>query len=133
MQTRRLPIWIAAFVLAAAPLCSLAQDLEQRKEWRRVDLSGAPGMEVIVSFAEYPPGQGIPQHLHHGIEATYVIEGASVQFADQSIVELKAGAPVMALRDALHSGFTVVGDKTLKVFLVHVVDKEKPLYDAMAQ
>jgi hypothetical protein len=32
-------------------------------------------------------------------------------------------------RDALHGGFTVIGDTSLKLFTVHVVDKGKPLYD----
>jgi hypothetical protein len=35
----------------------------------------------------------------------------------------------MALRDVEHGGFTVVGDKTIKLVTVHIVDKGKPLYD----
>ena len=36
---------------------------------------------------------------------------------------------MVALRDVQHAGFSVVGDKTLKLFTVHIVDKGKPLYD----
>jgi hypothetical protein len=35
----------------------------------------------------------------------------------------------MNLRDVAHGGFKVVGDKTIKLLTVHIVDKGKPLYD----
>ena len=54
-------------------------DSPQRVEQKRADLSGAPGMEVIASTAEYKPGDAIDTHFHHGIEAAYVIQGAQVQ------------------------------------------------------
>jgi quercetin dioxygenase-like cupin family protein len=116
-------------VVVSASISVYAQDLPQRKEARRADLSGAPGMEVIVSFSEYKPGEGIPLHFHHGIEAAYVIEGGMVQSPGKPAIALVTGAPAMALRDVAHAGFTVVGDKTLKLFTVHIVDKGKPLYD----
>ena len=119
--------YAAALAVIAAP--ALAQDLPQRKEVRRADLAGAPGMEVIISTSEYKPGEGIPLHFHHGIEAAYVIEGGMVQSPGKPAIALQTGAPVMALRDAPHAGFTVVGDRTLKLFTVHIVDKGKPLYD----
>ena len=125
MKTLRYAIGVIAVI--GAPV--LAQDLPQRKEARRADLSGAPGMEVIVSLSEYKPGESIPLHFHHGIEAAYVIEGGMVQSTGKPAIALQTGAPVMALRDVPHAGFTVVGDKTLKLFTVHIVDKGKPLYD----
>ncbi len=130
MKPSRIAAVCGAILLAvSASYSANAQDLPQRKEWQRADLSGAPGMEVIVSFAEYKPGEGIPVHFHHGIEAAYVIEGATVQAPGKPAIALPAGAPAMALRDASHAGFIVVGDKTLKLFTVHVVDKGKPLFD----
>ena len=119
----------ALALMISVGCAAYAQDLPQRKEARRADLSGAPGMEVIISFSEYKPGDGIPVHFHHGIEAAYVIEGAMVQTEGKPAIALQTGAPVMALRDAPHAGFKVVGDKTLKLFTVHIVDKGKPLYD----
>jgi quercetin dioxygenase-like cupin family protein len=104
-------------------------DSPQRLEKQRADLSGAPDMEVIVSVAEYPPGEGIDLHIHHGIEAAYVVQGASVQVPDQEPTALPAGATILNLREVRHGGFTVVGDSPLKLFTVHVVDKRKPLYD----
>ena len=104
-------------------------DSPQRVEQKRTELTGAPDMEVIASIAEYKPGEGIELHIHHGIEAAYVLQGATVQIPDKEPMQLPTGATLMNLRDVKHAGFTIVGDTSLKVFTVHVVDKGKPLYD----
>jgi quercetin dioxygenase-like cupin family protein len=104
-------------------------DSPQRVEQKRTDLSGAPGMEVIASTAEYIPGQGVELHFHHGVEAAYVVQGARVQSPGQEARMLTTGATILNLRDVKHGGFKVVGDTSLKLFTVHVVDKGKPLYD----
>jgi hypothetical protein len=64
----------AAAVFGVAVVAQ-AQDSPQRKELRRVDLSGAAGMEVISSISEFRPGEELPRHLHHGVEAGYVVQG----------------------------------------------------------
>jgi quercetin dioxygenase-like cupin family protein len=104
-------------------------DSPKRVEQKRADLSGAPGMEVIASTAEYKPGEGIDLHFHHGVEAAYVLQGARVQTPGKDPITLATGATIMNLRDLKHGGFKVVGDTSLKLFTVHVVDKGKPLYD----
>jgi len=104
-------------------------DSPQRIEQKRADLSGAPNMEVIASTAEYKPGEGIDLHLHHGIEAAYVLQGASIQMPGKAPSALPTGATLLNLRDIKHGGFKVVGETPLKLFTVHVVDKGKPLYD----
>ncbi len=104
-------------------------DSPQRVEKRRTDLVGAPGMEVIASTGDYKPGESIDLHIHHGVEAAYVIQGATVQAPGKDPMMLPTGAALLNLRDVKHGGFTVVGDTTLKLFTVHVVDKGKPLYD----
>ena len=38
-------------------------------------------MEVIGSVSEYQPGAEIRRHIHHGLEAVYVIQGAMIQVA----------------------------------------------------
>ncbi|HEX3138654.1 MAG TPA: cupin domain-containing protein [Rhizobacter sp.] len=111
-------------LLAQAPT-----DSPQRMEQRRTDLSGAPGMEVIVSVAEYKPGESIDLHFHHGVEAAYVIQGARAQVPGKDPMTLNTGASLLNLRDVKHGGFKVIGDTSLKLFTVHVVDKGKPLYD----
>lgn len=115
---------VATGLMAQGP-----NDSPQRVEQKRTDLSGAPGMEVIASTAEYVPGTQIERHLHHGVEMAYVVQGARVQAPGQEAVTLATGTTIMNLRDVKHAGITVVGDTALKLFTVHVVDKGKPLYD----
>ena len=67
-------------------------------------------MEVIASMAEYKPGEGIEVHIHHGIEAAYVLQGATVQIPGKGPMQLPTGATLMNLRDVKHAGFTIVGD-----------------------
>ncbi|HXJ00603.1 MAG TPA: hypothetical protein VNH44_05230, partial [Micropepsaceae bacterium] len=73
---------ISAFALAFSVVAQ-AQDLPQRKELKRVDLSGAQGMEVVSSVSTFKPGDEFPKHLHHGVEAGYVVQGAMVQLPGQ--------------------------------------------------
>src|SRR5258708_13220053 len=115
-----------AFVVASV---AQEQDSPQRKELRRVDLSGAQGMEVISSMREFKPGEELPRPLHHGGEAGYVVQGAMVQNLGQAPTMLTTGAPILNPRDVVHGGFKVVGPGNLILFTVHTVDKGKPLYD----
>lgn len=114
----------------ATGLVAQTNDSPQRVEQKRADLSGAPGMEVIASIGEYKPGEGIELHFHHGVEAAYVVQGAKVQAPGKDAMTLPTGATVLNLREVKHGGFKVVGDTSLKLFTVHVVDKGKPLYDS---
>ena len=104
-------------------------DSPQRTERNRADLIGAPGMEVISSVAEYKTGESIELHVHHGIEAGYVLQGAVVQSPGKEPTSLPTGASLLNLRDVKHGGFKVVSETPLKLFTVHIVDKGKPLYD----
>jgi quercetin dioxygenase-like cupin family protein len=103
-------------------------DSPARHELKRADLSGAPGMEVITSVAEYKKGDVVPKHFHNGIETGYVLEGGMVQFEGKEPTMNATGSPIMNLRGVVHGGYTVVGDH-LKIFTVHIVDKGKPLYN----
>jgi quercetin dioxygenase-like cupin family protein len=115
--------------VATGQLTQPASDSPQRVEQKRADLSGAPGMEVIASVAEYKPGDTVRAHSHHGVETAYVLQGARVQVPGKEPTTLLTGATLMNLRDVKHAGFTVIGDTSLKLFTVHIVDKDKPLYD----
>ena len=126
--------WIAGVLLfgsgvATGLLAQINSDSPQRVEQKRTDLSGATGMEVIASTAEYKPGDALARHSHHGVEMLYVLQGAKVQPPGKEPMTLATGATVMNLRDVKHAGWTVVGDTSLKLFTVHVVDKGQPLYD----
>jgi quercetin dioxygenase-like cupin family protein len=115
--------------VATGLVAQTLSDSPQRVEQKRTDLSGAPGMEVIASIAEYKPGDTVDVHVHHGVEAAYVVQGASVQIPGKEPMTLATGSTTVNLRDVRHGGFKVVGDTSLKLFTVHVVDKGKPLYD----
>ena len=115
--------------VATGQLAQTSTDSPQRVEQKRADLTGASGMEVIASVAEYKPGDSLGLHTHHGVEAAYVLQGASVQPQGKEPIELPTGATLLNLRDVKHAGFKVVGDKSLRLFTVHIVDKGKPLYD----
>jgi quercetin dioxygenase-like cupin family protein len=122
---------IAAAAAIACVSAAYAQDLEpkNRMELKRTDLTGT-NMEVILSTTEYKPGDVIARHIHHGVEAFYVIQGATVETPDGKQIQLKTDTGSMNLRDVPHAGFKVVGNTNLKLVTVHVVDKGKPLYDA---
>jgi len=120
---------VASVLAVAIAATASAQDLPQRKELRRVDLTGAQNMEVVSSVSTFKPGDEFPRHLHHGVEAGYVVQGAMVQLPGQAPTMMQTGAPILNLRDAVHGGFKVVGPGELILFTVHTVDKGKPLYD----
>ncbi|MGO9699524.1 MAG: cupin domain-containing protein [Xanthobacteraceae bacterium] len=122
--------WVVA-TFAAIGFVSLtyAQDSSNRREMKRTDLTGT-NMEVILSTAEYKPGETIARHIHHGEEAFYVLEGATVETPDGKQIQLATGTGSINRRDVPHAGFKVVGDKPLKLLTVHIVDKGAPLYDA---
>src|SRR5580704_9458579 len=116
--------WVVA-AGAALALVSLAyaDDLapKSRVELKRADLGGTT-MEVILSTAEYQPGDVIARHIHHGNEAFYVLQGATVETPDGKQIELKTGTGSINLRDVPHAGFKVVGNSALKLVTVHIVD-----------
>jgi quercetin dioxygenase-like cupin family protein len=127
----------AKWIAVGAAVCALiyaahAQAPADRKELKRADVTGT-NMEIIISISETKPGETFPRHIHHGEEALYVLEGASAELPDGKQISLPTGAAVINARDVPHAGFKIVGDKTLKLLTVHVVDKGKPLYDKPPQ
>lgn len=129
VQTTTLGLALFGLGVGTGLMAQGSGDSPQRVEQKRSDLSGASNMEVIASVAEYKPGDGIELHIHHGVEAAYVVQGAQIQAPGKEPSKLPTGATAMNLRDVKHGGFKVVGDTSLKLFTVHVVDKGKPLYD----
>ena len=105
-----------------------AQDSPFRKELKRADLTGT-NMEVITSISEFKPGETSTLHIHHGEESYYILEGGTVELPDGKQVAFPTGVVGVNVRDVPHGAFKVVGDKSLKLLTVHMVDKGKPLYD----
>lgn len=104
-------------------------DSPQRREQKRTDLTGAPNMEVIASIVEIKPGESSMLHVHHGVEAFHVLQGATIQVPGQEPSVLPAGVTALNLRDVKHGAFKVLGETPLKLLTIHVVDKDKPLYE----
>ncbi len=128
-MSKILPKFAICLVALSFGLAVQGQDPAARVELRRADVSGAPGMESISSISVYQPGEDLPRHYHHGLEMVYVIQGAMVQPPGKEPQMLPTGANLLNLRDVPHAGFRVVGDQPLKLFIVHIVDKGKPLYE----
>ena len=115
----------AAFLVASIASAALA-DEPRRTVLKRADLTGT-NMEIIIAVLEVPPGNTIARHSHPGEEAVYVLDGATLQFPDGREVARPAGEAGVNVRDVPHAGYQVVGDKTLKLLTVHIVDKGKPM------
>jgi uncharacterized cupin superfamily protein len=125
--------WILGVIFSVALVSvGYCQDSPYRKELKRADLSGT-NMVVITSINEIPPGQSSMLHIHHGEEAFYVIDGGTIELPDGKQVPFPTGVTNVNVRDVPHGAFKVVGDKPIKYLSVHIVDKDKPLYDAPKQ
>ncbi|MBT2303435.1 hypothetical protein J7E70_23580 [Variovorax paradoxus] len=48
----------------------------------------------MTVIAEYKPGEGVDLHFHHGVEAVYVVQGASVHASGKDAMALPTGATV---------------------------------------
>jgi quercetin dioxygenase-like cupin family protein len=104
-RARSYAIGIALFGLGIAStlVAQSPSDSPRRIEQKRADLSGAPGMEVIVSVAEYQPGDAIGVHIHHGIEAGYVLQGSMTRLPGHEPTPMLAGTTLFNLRDTRHA------------------------------
>ena len=123
-----LAVLIFSLGLATGLIAQTLGDVPYRSEQKRADLSGAPDMEVIASIVEIKPGESSELHSHPGIEVFNVLQGSMVQVQGQAPSPIPTGLTAMNLRDVKHGAFKVVGENSLKLFTVHVVDKSKPLY-----
>lgn len=124
----------AGFVLACAAGglglegSAVAQEIK-RTELGRSPVSGDDTKEIIMQLVEFPPGATSPRHFHNGEESFYVLEGGTVQVVGKEPKERPAGERGINQRGVPHAGYTVVGDKTIKILSVYVVDKGKPLQE----
>ncbi|MCJ2037059.1 cupin domain-containing protein [Methylobacterium sp. J-068] len=122
-----LAVACAASGIAAAGAAA-AQEI-RRTELGRAPVSGDDTREIIMQLVEFPPGATSPRHVHNGEESFYVIEGGTVQVPGKEPRERPAGERGINPRGLAHAGYTVVGDRTIKILSVYVVDKGKPLQE----
>jgi quercetin dioxygenase-like cupin family protein len=115
---------LASALLTPAALAQTAEP--QRTVLKVADLTGTD-KEITIAILEVPPGSTIARHTHPGEEAVYVLEGARLQMPDGTEIDRPPGQAGVNVRDVPHAGYKVVGDKTLKLLTVHIVDKGKPM------
>lgn len=116
---------LALVTLSLTSICA-AQEVK-RTELGRTPVSGVAGKEIVVQLVEIPPGATSRRHFHNGEEAFYVLEGGTAQMLGKEPKERPAGEHGINQREVPHAGYTVVGDKPLKILSVYVVDTGKPL------
>ncbi|MCJ2072563.1 cupin domain-containing protein [Methylobacterium sp. J-030] len=130
-MTRHTPAWRCLIAAAALVVAGAAAAQEVRRtELGRQPVSGEEGREIVMQLVEIPPGATSRRHFHNGEEAYYVLEGGLVQMPGQAPKERPAGEHGINRRGVPHAGYTVVGDWTMKILSVYVVDKGKPLQEA---
>ena len=78
-------------------------------------------------FLKRRPAAASTDTLTRGEEAVYVLQGATLQWPDGKEVPRPTGEAGIIVRDVPHAGYKVVGDKSLKLLTVHIVDKGKPM------
>jgi quercetin dioxygenase-like cupin family protein len=127
----RIVMLVTCFFGSTIAFLAHAQDGMKRTILHQADLSGAPGMEVISSILEVEPGATVPRHFHNGIETGRALEGGMIQLPGKEPEMLASGNPIFNLRNAMHAGWKNVGDKPIKLYTVHIVDKGKPLFDGV--
>jgi quercetin dioxygenase-like cupin family protein len=59
------------------------------------------------------PGDTLARHFHHGEEAVYVLESATLILPDGKEIPFPVGTAVINKRDQPHAGFKVGGKSTL--------------------
>jgi quercetin dioxygenase-like cupin family protein len=104
----------------------------KRTELSRSQVTGHDHLEIVTQLVEFPPGATSPRHFHHGEETFYVLEGGTVQEPDRPPRKRNPGEHGVITRGSHHSGYTVVGDRTIKVLSVYVVDRWRPLQELVA-
>ena len=123
---------VAGFCVAGTLILAGAATAQEvkRTELSRMPVSGDDSREIVMQLVEIPPGVTSRRHFHNGEEAFYVIEGGSAQLPGQEPKERPTGERGINKRGVPHAGYTVVGDRTLKILSVYVVDKGRPLQEA---
>jgi quercetin dioxygenase-like cupin family protein len=116
---------LTPLLLAAAPL--LGQDSLPPPPDLRYDIpADAAPQQVQLRGGNYKPGEGVPLHVHPGVEMAYVVEGTiEFRMGGQTVVK-HAGDTTMVPRGVPHSAKNI-GSDTARVVSAFVIDKGAPL------
>ena len=93
-------------------------------------LAGEEGKEVNAQVYTFPPGTVLPWHIHPDAhEIAYILEGTlSFQRQGEEPREIKAGEADYLPPNVVHRGMNE-GDKPVKLFVVRIKPKDKPLVE----
>ncbi len=91
-------------------------------------LAGEPDKEVNVQVYTFAPGAVLPWHIHPDAhEVAYVLEGDfTFELAGKAPTRLKAGEADYLPPNVVHRGRNE-GDQPVKLFVVRIKPKDKPL------
>lgn len=127
MSRRMGSLAAVAGCLALLPAGGASAQGVTRTELGRSPVSGVEGREIVVQLVEIPPGATSGRHFHNGEEAFYVLDGGEVRTPGGEPKARPAGEHGINQRGVPHAGYTVIGDKPLRILSVYVVDAGKPL------
>lgn len=116
---------LTPLLLAATPL--LGQDSVPAAPDLRFDIPPDAGAtQVQLRGGIYKPGEGVPLHIHPGVEMAYVVQG-TMEFRMNGEVLIKhAGDTTLIPRGVPHAAKSV-GPETARVVSAFVIDQGKPL------
>jgi quercetin dioxygenase-like cupin family protein len=93
-------------------------------------LAGEEGKEVNAQVYTFPPGTVLPWHIHPDAhEIAYILEGTLIfQREGEEPKDIKAGEADYLPPNVVHRGMNK-GDKPVKLFVVRIKPKDKPLVE----
>jgi quercetin dioxygenase-like cupin family protein len=96
-------------------------------------LAGEEGKEVNVQLYTFPPGTVLSWHIHPDAhEIAYVLEGTlTFQRAGAEPIKIKPGEADYLPPNIVHRGMNE-GDTPVKLFVVRIKPKDKPLVQEVA-
>ena len=95
----------------------------------RTDEPGSTTHEAVMAVVELAPGASSGKHRHPGIEIGYVLDGSvRLEHEGRPAATLKAGESFQ--NDGPHNARNS-GDRPAKILAVYLVEKGKPLAEAV--
>jgi quercetin dioxygenase-like cupin family protein len=93
-------------------------------------LAGEDGKEVVAQTYVFQPGTVLPWHIHPDAhEIAYIVEGTlTFERAGGAPVEIEAGNADYLPPNVVHRGMNK-GDVPVKLFVVRIKPKDKPLVE----
>jgi quercetin dioxygenase-like cupin family protein len=96
----------------------------------RTDDPASPKYEAVMAIAEIAPGAMSGKHRHPGVEVAYVLEGSVIiEHAGKPPITVNAGEAVTNEGEAHNAKNT--GTKPVKILAVYLVEKGKPMAEAV--